>query len=353
MKHFRWKPAAALLVCALPLVAQAQTDASAYCAYVTEQAKAQSDLLRTPAGVAGLAQQETGLPAQVVAGATLSLSNVRKAGLTLDAARKNCDLYRASTEMQQRLQYAVPALEKEALEHRLVLIDQASASLNTLIAETGKMVAAQNMTRPMLWSLQTNTIKLDADRADTEAKIAALYVPPGLSNTPLKAELAAKEFGDVSEQRAQAKLAEQSNWDVALTVGAHQQIDPVEANVGPYGQITASYNFASRAIDRHLDRSVEAYAQWDKVKEGDAERGAEELRLQLQAAVQAQTDRLASLQQQTEEVTKNLQVVADADTSAALDYRNQLQSSNILLSIEVGDATFRLARLKEFIAVNF
>ena len=52
------------------------------------------------------------------------------------------------------------------------------------------MVEAQNMTRPMLWELKTNRIKLDADRADTQSKIAALYIPP-LTSQPLKQQVAA------------------------------------------------------------------------------------------------------------------------------------------------------------------
>ena len=99
-----------------------QTDPQAYCTYLTEQAKAQSDLLRTPKGVAILTQPETGLPTQVAAGASLSLSDFKKSGLTLDAARKNCDLYQATVDVQQMLQYALPSIEKDALRHRLELM---------------------------------------------------------------------------------------------------------------------------------------------------------------------------------------------------------------------------------------
>jgi hypothetical protein len=145
----------------------------AYCTYLTEQAKAQSDLLRTPNAIAAFTQPDTGLPTQVVAGATLSLSSVKKAALTLEAARKNCDVYSAQTGVMQYLQYAVPSLEKLALTHRLELIEQASKSLDDLIAQNSKMVEAQNLTRPMLFELETNKIKLEADRADTRSKIAA------------------------------------------------------------------------------------------------------------------------------------------------------------------------------------
>ena len=71
---------------------------------MTEQAQAQRDTLRTPSALAGFTQPETGLPTQIVGGATLGLSNLRKAGLTIDAARKNCELYKATTTAEQNIQ---------------------------------------------------------------------------------------------------------------------------------------------------------------------------------------------------------------------------------------------------------
>ena len=329
-----------------------QNDPQAYCAYLAEQAAAQSDLLRTPNALGAFTQPETGLPTQLVAGASLSLSSYKKAGITVDAARKNCDLYKATTGVQQYLQYALPSIEKQALTHRLDLIEQAMKSLDDLIDKSSKMVEAQNMTRPMLLELQVNRIKLEADRADTQSKIAALYVPQ-LAAQPLKQQVADKQATDIAEQKAQDKLARQNNWDVALTVGAHQQINPVANSVEPYGEVTATYNFASRAIDRHLDRAVDAYAGWKRVQEGDVVRNMDVLRAEVTDNIAAQENRLKSLQQESQQIEKSLQLVNDADTTAALDFRNQLSSTQLLLGIEVGDASFRLESLRDFLNRNY
>ena len=88
----------------------------------------------------------------------------------MDAARKDCELYTASASAQQAIQYAIPALEKQALQNRLALIQQASENLDALVATTAKMLEAHNMTRPMAFALQTTKIKLEADRADTQSK---------------------------------------------------------------------------------------------------------------------------------------------------------------------------------------
>jgi hypothetical protein len=328
------------------------SDAQAYCRYVTEQAAAQRYLLLVPDAVAGITQPNTGLPTQLVWGASGSLSNVRKAGLTMDAARKNCELYGATASAQQDVQYALPSLEKQALQHRLALIQQASESLNTLIDTTRKMLDAQNMTRPMAFTLQTTKIKLDADRADTQSKIVGLYTPQ-LSDRPVKDLVAEKQNREASVQKALDKLNRQNDWDVALSVGAHQQINPLIDTRGAYGEVSISYNLASHTINKHLDRAADAYYDWKKVQEGDVIRNAGILKQQLIDGISVQDSRLRALQEEQKEIEGNLQLVSSAETSAALDFRNQLTTARLLLEIEAGDASFRLDQLREFLGRNF
>ena len=313
---------------------------------------AQRDLLRTPTASAGFTQPEEGLPMQLVAGASLALSEWKKAGLTMDLGRRNCELYRATAEAQQEVQYATAALEKDALRNRLTLIDQAAAQLDVLMDKTRKMIDAQNATRQMLFALETSRIKLDADRADTQAKIAALYAP-ALSDRPLSELVQAKQSGEVAEQKALDKLNRQSNWDVALEVGVHQQVNPLSQGAQPYGSVSVSYNLGSRAIDKHLDRAVEAWGNWKKVQEGDVARNAEVLRQQLVDSVAANEARLKSIDLQTRELDSNLAVVAAPHTSAALDFNNQLTAAKLLLQIETADATFRIAHLNAYLKKNY
>jgi hypothetical protein len=353
-QHFL-APFVAILALAMLLIPAARAgdeDQQAYCKYVTQQAAAQRDLLRTPDAVAGLTQPNTGLPTQIVWGVTGSLSNVRKGALTMDAARKDCELYTASASAQQAIQYAIPALEKQALDHRLTLIQQASENLDALVATTTKMVEAQNMTRPMAFALQTTKIKLEADRADTQSKIAAIYTPQ-LGDKPVKDLVAEKQAGEESERRAIYKLNRQNDWDVALSVGAHQQVNPLIGNPGAYGEVTVSYNLASHAINKHLDQAATSYDDWKKVQEGDVIRNAVVLKQQLVDTISVQDRRLKALQEQQKQIESNLQLLGQAETSAALDFGNQLGTAKLLLQIEIGDATFRLDQLKEFLNRNF
>jgi len=330
----------------------ADKDQLAYCSYVMEQAQAQRDLLRTPIADAGMTQPETGLPLQLVGGASLGLSGLRKASLTMDVARKNCELYKATSWAQQDIQYALPSLEREALRNRLALLEQASTSLDAIMEKTAKMVDAKDATRLMLFTLQTTKIKLDADHADTQAKIAALYAPP-LRDKPLKELVAQKQSSEASEQKALDKLTRQNNWDVALSVGVHQQFNPVAYGAQPYGAVSINYNLASRAINKHLDRAADAYDEWKQVQEGDVIRNMEVLRQQLLDSATAQETKLKSLQAESGQIEKNLQLVGDPDTSAAFDFHNQLTAAQLLLQVEAGDASFRLDRLRQYLAKNY
>jgi hypothetical protein len=351
LNKWRFALAAVLLVPAHAFAGD-EKDQQAYCTYVMEQAQAQRDLLRTPTGVLGMTQPETGLPLQVVGGATLGLADLRKAGLTMEVARKNCELYKASTGAQQEIQYALASLERAALRNRLTLIEQASKSLEGLTEQTSKMVEAQNATRLMLFSLQTTKIKLNADHADTQAKLMAIYLPP-LSDLPLKELVAQKENSEARAQRALDNLNRQENWNVALTVGVHQQVNPVAQGTQPYGMVSVNYNLASRAINKHLDRAVEAHDEWKKQQEGDVVRCMEVLRQQLVDGVAVQEARLQSLQEESQQLDKNLQLVATPDTSAALDFRNQLVAAQLLVQIETVDASFRIERLREYLVKNY
>lgn len=342
----------AMTMLLIPAAFAGDEDQRTYCKYVTQEAAAQRDLLLTPNAVAGLTQPNTGLPTQVVWGASSSLSNMRKAGLTVDEARKNCELYRAAASAQQAIQYAMPSLEKQALQHRLGLIQQATERLDALLGTATKMLDAQNMTRPMAFALQTTKIKLEADRADTQSKIAAIYAPE-LGDRPVKELVAEKQSSEMNERRALNKLSRQNDWDVALSVGAHQQINPLIGNPGAYGEVSVSYNLASRAINRHLDQAAEAYEDWKKVQEGDVIRNAEVLKQQVVNGISVQDSRLKALEEERKQIESNLQLLGAGETTAALDFRNQLSTAGLLLDVEIGDASFRVGQLGEFLKRNF
>jgi hypothetical protein len=341
-----------MTVLLIPAAYAADEDQQAFCKYVTEEATAQRDLLLAPNAVAGATQPNTGLPTQLVWGLSGSLSNMRKAGLTMEAARKNCELYGATASAQQVIQYALSNIEKQALQNRLGLIQRASERLEALVTATTKMLEAQNVTRPMAFALQTTKIKLEADRADTKSKMGAIYSPQ-LSDKPVKELIAEKQRGEANERQALNKLNRQNDWDVSLAVGAHQQINPLAGNQGAYGEVTVSYNLASHAINRHLDQSANAYDEWKKVQAGDIMRNAEVLRGQVLNGIGAQDDRLQALLEEQKQIESNLQLLGAAETTAAVDFRNQLSTAQLLLEVEIGDASFRLDQLKEFLGRNF
>jgi hypothetical protein len=121
----------------------------------------------------------------------------------------------------------------------------------------------------------------------------------------------------------------------------------------PCGAVSVSYNLASRAINKHLDRTAEAYDEWKKVQEGDVVRNMEILRQQLVDSMSVLEARLKSLGEESKQLDRNLQLVGDPDTSAAFDFHNQLTAAQLLLEVENGDASFRITRLREYLAKSY
>ena len=116
--------------------------------------------------------------------------------------------------------------------------------------------------------------------------------------------------------------------------------------------MSISYNLASHTINKHLDQAANAYDDWKKVQEGDVIRNAEILKQQVADGITVQDGRLKALQEEQKQIESNLQLVTSAETTAALDFRNQLTTAQLLLQVEIGDATFRLDHLREFLKKN-
>jgi hypothetical protein len=60
-----------------------------------------------------------------------------------------------------------------------------------------------------------------------------------------------------------------------------------------------------------------------------------------------------SLREESRQIGKGLELVGNPNTSAAFDFDNQLTAAQLLLEIETGDASFRIDRLREYLAKNY
>ena len=336
---------------------QAQPNAaSVHCQFLKEQATAQKELLQTPSFSGGFTQPETGLPQQLVFGATQSLSNERKGGITMDVARTNCDLYSATEEANIKILFALPQIRKDVLEYRLKLIRQTSKTLDGLIAENMKRVEAQNMTKQGIYSLQSAKLRLVADQTVTLLGITSPYIPPQ-NPRPLKDLIADKKGSDSANQKAMVHLQKQNSWDVSLSVGVHQQVGSSSASAtnptGPYGTVNFTYNLASRSIKKHLDQSLPVYDQWQDAEFTDVAHQADLLRMQMEESVPVEQSQLTALNEQADAIAQNLKSIENVDTDTALTFRNQLTADQLTTQIDIEDLTFQINELNEYIKNNF
>src|SRR5208283_4791247 len=190
MKQAALLTAVVLFWCTAVFAEENEAAENAYCKYITEQANAQRDLLRSPSTIVGPTQPSAGTPPQMIFGLTGSLANNLKAPLTTRAARAACDLYTAKTEAQQHIYFTVPRMERDALMHRLDLVQQGSDQLERMIQNEEQMVQVQNMTRPALYYLESARARLDMRR--TSALTGLLPYVPAMSDVPLRVMLNSK-----------------------------------------------------------------------------------------------------------------------------------------------------------------
>jgi hypothetical protein len=344
-----------LVLVTLPLLSQAGwavRSTEKYCDYVMQEAAAQRDQLRTPSLVTGMVQPTTGEAAQVYWGLSNSLSDDRKAALLMKAARADCQLYRVSESAQLLLQFSVPQLERDAVRHRLDLIHEASVKLDALIAAGESRLAAQNATRPSQYPLLAARVRLASYKANAALAMSA-YVPE-LSETLLKQLVSQKNGRELEHQRALNAVMAQNNWNVSWSIGMrHQLSEFFSTSAVPYGEVTVSYNLASRRVDADLARAADSFVAWQGGREGEVARRSAALEEEIKESIRLHQSQLEALLEEAQEIEKNLRLLDGVDTSAADGFRNQLLADRTMLDVDIGDITYRLGRLRAFLERNF
>jgi hypothetical protein len=350
------KTAIPVLVGLLVTAACADTvrDQETYCAYVLQEAQAQKISLRSPSLEFGLSQQPiaAGVP-QTFVGITNHLADDLKSRWVMKTAHKDCELYRVSLEVQEHIQYALPSIEREAIRAKLALIQRALAELNSMIAESQPMVAAQNLTIASLYGLRYERTKLELQRAQAQAALATMWVPE-LSGDSLQGLLSRKQALEVERQKAAHKVARYDNWDVAFSAGIHHNASAfLSGGLGGYGGFDIRYKLGSSARNRTLDNATTAYGDWKQAQQNDAIQAAGVLRQQITTSIAVQQAALRALQGERDQINATLMSVAGLDTSAALAFGSRLKVDKLTLGIEIETAQFRLARLQEYLDDNF
>ena len=346
-----------LVLASMSAVAQNERADSEFCKYTNEQAMAQRDQLRTPQAVIGPIQPSTGTPPQFVIGLSNSLSDDKKALLTMKVAQQTCALYVATSEAQMHLLYAIPSIEKEILANRLRLIDDATSQLNQLIAENSKLLDSHNLTVTAVYMLSSAKVRLDESRTTALTGIASPYVPK-LSETPIRELVPDKLAHDRETMKAMTNLNRQSTWDIQLSVGAHRRLPSNISDVGTnawgaYGAFNLNYNLGRHAVASHLEKSVDAYVAWRKSQFDDVAMQAVVLKRQMEDTVTAQKPQLEAMLQHDADITQQLKALEGLDTNNAIAFRNQLLADQIMLRVNIQDEQFCITRFEQFIAANF
>lgn len=335
-----------------------KTEDQAYCQFMTEQGKAQAVILRTPSAMSGITQPTTGTIPQLFVGARGSVQDIRKSGMVMEAARKNCDLYKATTDAVESIQYASDALEKEALQNRVSVIDGAIRKFQALMDENNKRVEAGTSTKFALYALQSGLTRLIDERGLAQRSLATKF-DVDLNGVPIHVLTTSKDAAEVANQKAVVRLERENNWDLQWEAGVHKTINsptnlaPGIHPSGPFAGVSFMYNFGSRSSNKHLAASETAYIEWKRTQNSDVQKSADTLRLNVVKAIGAEEDRLRAIHAQQQAINDNLTLLNDSSSNAGVTFVNQLTADKIILSVEEDDAAYRYGMLTHYLDYNF
>jgi hypothetical protein len=262
----------------------------------------------------------------------------------------------ATTEAQQRIYFAAPKMEKDALMHRLNLVQQGSDQLETMIRDEEKMVQVHNVTGPALYYLQSARARLDMRR--TSALTGLLPYVPTLSDLPLRELVNNKLHADEANQKAITKLASESGWDLTVSGGGRRQLAEFNSTTtvsefGGFGEVSLTYNFGRHSANAHLDRSASAYLDFKNNQFEDVARQSAVLKGQIADTLSFLRPQLMALLEHDSDIEKSLRNIEGLDTSSALAFKNQLLADQIVLRVDLGDIQFRLDWLESYLHDNF
>lgn len=346
-----------LFIASFALAQNEQADA-AFCKYTMEQGMATRDQLRSPSAVIGPIQPSTGTPPQLVIGVTTSLTDTKKASLTMDVARRACDLYTATTEAQMHLMYALPQIEKDVLKNRLRLIDDATAKLDSLAQSNMAMVDSKNLTMPAVYPLISAKIRLDESRTTALTGIASPYVPT-LRDVPIRQLVADKLAEEDTAAKAAVKLQKQNSWDFSVSAGTHRRLpssqisSDSQSTWGAYGAFNFTYNLGRKSIKDHLDKSVDSYNEWKRTQFDDVTSQAKLLKKQIEDTLTIQQSQLKAMENHDLEIGVELTKLEGVETANAIAFRNDLYADQVMLRVNIEDAKYRCARLRQYLTENF
>lgn len=335
------------------LHAQTQ-EQSAYCSAQMEAARSQADILRTPSLGAGVTQSPLlHSPAQSFLQASESVQGLVKSHRLVTAAKSQCALYQSQEDLTLAVAYAIPVLEKEALEHRLVADMNALVEIDRLIQEGNKLLEAQNIARPAIYSLESSRAKVMQDAAAVRASLAAIVLPI-LPPTTVRSLLTDEERSVVLNQGASVQVAKTQNFEFSLIVGVRHSILPfINSEVGGFGGFTATYNLGAHRSDQHLQKSAQAYEEYNRLAQTGGVTQARMLHEEVINLIAAQKTRISSIAAQRGVIESNLSSVEGIEAPTAMTFRTTLRADAALLRVEEQDAAFRLSTLEQYLTDNF
>ena len=146
-------------------------------------------------------------------------------------------------EAKLQIQFAIPSVQRQALNSKLQQIKRAKDKLNRLLKIVQQKIEKQNDTLRSYYQLDSLKQRLDDAERDIEVNLS-MQQPSKIKHVRLKALLSQIQVAEHKRQLTRNKLEKQYNWSVQLQTGAQQNVTNNNFNqsVQPYVAVFLRYN---------------------------------------------------------------------------------------------------------------
>jgi hypothetical protein len=350
----------------------ADIEVDAYCRYAVGTAASRSALLASPwlfsslgtVGIGGTPAASLDTPLDggdaasrrprlaFQAGMGFSPTRLYAASLVDDAARADCEIYRADS-LVQRLLHAPQPTDRGALEARARVLREALPDARTLLADRQSQL---DNGRATLQDYSVTALKVQAlqrDLTETEGRLATLQEASGPQAPPARAAFEALRTAEERRQGVDGRLRRSAAFEVTVR-GGYQEVIALAGDPPVFGSISAQFVpgwFWQHDADRQA-----ADAQRDRV-----EARINEVRARLAEVRTRLSGELAVAQKRLSEVTIMLTDLEDrynglreVGTRQSRDFREylwfdliQLRANRAFVSAQVQALTWELTRVQD------
>ena len=333
-------------------------DVESYCKYIRAKNLAKTILLQSPEVITRL-QNTNGDDYldqnKLIAGLSKNIIDFNKAKHIKQLTEDECRYYAVSQEAKLQIQFAIPTIQKKALQFKLNQIQRAKNKLAKVLRDIEQKIERQSETLAASYQVDILLSKLHDTENEIKINLAMQQSLPEIKTMGLNALLNQVYAAQKKRQQTRNKLTKQNNWSIQLQAGA-QQYQSVHQNQNtqtqPYVALFMQYNLGSIFSNTQLDKSLDLFSDWKSKQINDTEKQLVFLIQSIKALRSTEQVRLNDLIHSHQKFYKLGAKINIVDSLKARHLKQKIEIDQILTEIEINYVKYIIKLSGEMVAAQ-